>query len=100
MNLHTRRTLPKEKALKVAKGPNMSTEGLKGTQKGLVSVDLPLDSCVIAQEYHPADKMFSLYWKKAEKVDRQMVEDWKGTTDGIFIFVRGILLSDLVVLDS
>ncbi|KAF9468351.1 hypothetical protein BDZ94DRAFT_1154121, partial [Collybia nuda] len=30
--------------------------------------------------------MFSIYLKEAEKVDRQMVEDWKGTTDGILIF--------------
>jgi hypothetical protein len=41
--------------------------------------------------------MFSLYLKEAEKVDRQMVEDWKGTTDGILIFVRRILLAVLIV---
>jgi hypothetical protein len=46
---------------------------------------------------HPADKMFSLYLKEAEKVDRQMVEDWKGTTDGILIFVRVIYLSVLTL---
>jgi hypothetical protein len=47
---------------------------------------------------HPADKLFSLYLKEAEKVDRQMVEDWKGTTDGILIFVCGILRCSLITI--
>jgi hypothetical protein len=46
-----------------------------------------------ADDRQSPDFMFSLYLKEAEKVDRQMVEDWKGTTDGILIFVRGMLVS-------
>jgi hypothetical protein len=44
--------------------------------------------------------MFSLYLKEAEKIDRQMIEDWKGTTDGILIFVRGSFLILLTVAEA
>lgn len=41
----------------------------------------------------PSNKMWSLYVKEAEKFDKDLVEDWKGTMDGILIFVRQITTS-------
>lgn len=38
--------------------------------------------------YDAARKFWSLYVLKAEKVDKELVESWKGDTDGILIFVR------------
>lgn len=36
------------------------------------------------------DKMWAIYLGEAEKIDKHLVEDWKGTMDGILIFVRPI----------
>ncbi|TFK66378.1 hypothetical protein BDN72DRAFT_844459, partial [Pluteus cervinus] len=34
----------------------------------------------------PTDKFWTFYLNQTSKADRDMVEDWKGTTDGILIF--------------
>jgi hypothetical protein len=91
--------LKTQELLKTAEGQIVVV--LERTHKSLVSVYLLLDSCLISQgrlsatpdSYrHNADMMFSLYLGEAEKIDRQLVGDWKGTADGILIFVRGVLL--------
>ena len=33
------------------------------------------------------DRMWSFYLRKAQRVDKEMTDAWKGDTDGILIFV-------------
>jgi hypothetical protein len=37
---------------------------------------------------NPQDKFWSVYLKGAEEEDKARVENWKGDTEGILIFVR------------
>jgi hypothetical protein len=37
---------------------------------------------------NPKDKFWSLYLEGADAEDKARVENWKGDTDGILIFVR------------
>jgi hypothetical protein len=42
--------------------------------------------------------MFLLYLKEAEQIDRLMATNWKGTTDGILIFMHDFPPSVLIVI--
>ncbi len=45
----------------------------------------------------PSDKFWSLYVKQTAVMDRDLVEEWIETTNGILIFVRvlGLILGNL-----
>jgi hypothetical protein len=46
------------------------------------------DSCFPGEKYgDSSDTVWSMYLTEAEKQDKDVIESWKGDTDGILVFV-------------